>query len=88
MYHSSANGMMANAVQLVIGLMRVLKDAVKANIMQTIQPSTLVMTFMVSHAAAIINRFSVDQDGKSPMKKARGTDANREMAEFGCCSSP
>ena len=30
------------------------------------------MTFMVS----------VDQDGRTPMEEARGTTANREMAEF------
>ena len=48
--------MMENAVQRVIGLMRVLKDALEANIKQ-------------AHAATIINRFMVDQDGKTPMEK-------------------
>ena len=57
-----------------------LKDA---DIKQAVEPNTPVMTFMVDHAATIINRFSVDQDGMAPMEKARGTTANREMAEFG-----
>ena len=38
------------------------------------------MTFMVNHAATNKNRFSVDQDGQTPMEKARGTTANRELA--------
>ena len=33
----------------------------------------------VNHAATIINRFPVEQDGKTPMEKARGTTANREI---------
>ena len=74
-HHSAANGMVENAVQRVTGLTKVVKDA--------LGPKTSVMTFMVNHAATIINRFSVDQDGKTPMEKARGTTANREMAEFG-----
>ena len=41
------------------------------------------MTFSENHVAMIINRFSVDQDGKTPMEQARGTTANRETAEFG-----
>ena len=38
---------------------------------------------MVIHAATVINRFSVDQDQRTPMEKTRGTTANHEMAEFG-----
>ena len=64
--------MVENAVHPVIGLTRVLM----ANIKQAIEPNTPVMTFRVTHTATIINRFSVDQDGKTPMRKARGTTAN------------
>ena len=60
----------------VIGLIRVLKDALEANIKQAIEPNTPVVTFMVNHAGTIINRFSVDKDCKTPMDKARGTAAN------------
>ena len=70
-------------MQHVIGFTRSLTDALEANIRQAIEPNMPVMTFMVNHAATIINRFSVDQDGRIPMEKARGTAANREMAEFG-----
>ena len=59
------------------------QGALEANIKQAIEPNTPVMTFMVTHAATIINRFSVDQDSKTPMEKARGTAANRDKAEFG-----
>ena len=41
------------------------------------------MTFMVSHAATIINRFSLEQDGKTSTENALETTANRIMAEFG-----
>ena len=75
-YHSAANGMVENAVQRVIGLARVLKDALEADIKQAVEPNTPVMTFMVNHASTIINRFSVDTDGMAPMERARGTTAN------------
>ena len=74
--HSAASGIVENAVPRIIGLTRVLQDALEANIKQTIEPNTPVMTFMASHAATIINRVSVDQHGRTPMEKARGTTAN------------
>ena len=43
-----------------LGVDQVLKDALEANIKQAIEPNPLVMTFMVNHAATIINRFAVD----------------------------
>ena len=67
----------------MIGFTRSLIDGLEANIRQAIEPNMPVMTFMVNHAATIINRFSVDQDGRIPMEKSRGTAANREVAEFG-----
>ena len=59
-----------------------MENTVEANMKHAIDPNTLVMTFMVHHAATIIRRFSVDQDGKALVEKARRT-ANREMTEFG-----
>ena len=41
------------------------------------------MTFMVNHAATIINIFSVDQGCQTPMEKAWGTTANREIVVLG-----
>ena len=55
----------------------------EANIKQAVESNAPVMTFRVNHTATVIDRFSVDQDGKTPMVKARGTTANREKAEFG-----
>ena len=53
------------AHKCVIGLTRVLTDALEANIKHAIGPNTPVMTFTVSHAPTIVNRFSVHQDGKT-----------------------
>ena len=66
----------------MVGLTRVRMDALEANIRQATEPTTPVMTFRVNHAATINTRFSVDQNGKTPMAKARGTTANREIAEL------
>ena len=68
-YHPTANGMVENAVQRVIGPTRVLNGALETNIKEEIRPNTPVMTLMVSHAVTIINRISVDQDGKIPTEK-------------------
>ena len=81
-YHSAANGMVESAVQREIGLTTVLKDTLQGNTKQATEPNTQVMTFMANHAATITNRFPAEQDGKTPMEKARETTANREMAEL------
>ena len=70
-------------MQGVIGFTRVLNDASEAIFGRGIEPNTRVITFTVNHSEPIINRFSVDQDGETPMEKARGTTAYRDMAEFG-----
>ena len=66
-HRSAANGMVEITEQRVFGRTTVFKDALEANIKQMIEPSTPVMTFMVNHAATIINRLSMDQDGKTQM---------------------
>ena len=57
-------------MQCVLGSARVLKDAGETNIKQKIESSVPLMTFMVNHAATIINRCSVDQDGRNPLGHA------------------
>ena len=59
-----------------------LKDALEANTKQAAGPEHH-SDANTNHAATIINIFSVNQDGKTPMEKAHGTTTNREMAEFG-----
>ena len=78
-YQSVALGKVENALQRVIRLTGCAVGRSEAK--QAMEPNTRVMTFVVNQAATITNRFSVHQDGKTPMKKARGTTANREMAE-------
>ena len=70
----------------MIVLTRVPKDTPEANVMQMIEPNTLIITFMVNHTATTINRFCVDQDGKTLMEKARETTANNEMVRKYCFS--
>ena len=74
-FHSTANGRVETAVQRVVGFTSVLKDVLEANVTQAIEPNMLVMMFMVNRSATIINRFSMDLDGTTPMEKARGTTA-------------
>ena len=50
----------------MIGPTKVLKGWLKANIKEEIRPNTPEMTLTVGHAATVINRISVDQDGKTP----------------------
>ena len=59
-----------NAVQRVIGSTHVLDDALEAHIKQAVGSNMSVKSFMMSHAAAIINRRSVDPDGRTRMQRA------------------
>ena len=54
-YHSAANWLMETAVQRAVGLTRVLEDVLETNKKPTIEPNMPIMTFMVNHAATIIN---------------------------------
>ena len=67
----------------MIGLTKVLKDALEANISQAIEPNMLVMTFTVNRAATISNKFSMAQDQTTPVENKRRNTANCEIAEFG-----
>ena len=49
----------------------------------TNEPHMPIMKCMVRHASALINRLSFDQHGRTPLENARGTSANREVAEVG-----
>ena len=71
---------MVGHAQCVIGLIRVLDDALDHKFGQTIEPNIPINIFMMNCA---VNRFSLDPGDRTPMKQARGPNANREVAEFG-----
>ena len=58
-------------MQRVIGLTRVLKDALEANIKQAKEPNTPLITFMVNHAATVINKFCGNEKERDRCERFR-----------------
>ena len=82
-YESQANGAIENAVQQVQGQFRVVKDALESRIGERISGDKHCVPWMFSHAAALINRYQIGQDGKTNYQRWKGKKFKREVTEFG-----
>ena len=44
-----------------------------------------MIPWMIIHAAAIMSRFKVGKDGKTPLQRIKGKSCKRAQIEFGEC---
>ena len=82
-HESQSNGAAENAILQVQGQFRVIKDALESRIGVRITGEATCVPWMVSHAAALINRYHVGLDGKTNYQRWKGKRFAREVAEFG-----
>ena len=52
---------------------------------ERLEHASPVIPWMVIHAAAIMSRFKVGKDGKTPLQRIKGKSCNRAQIEFGEC---
>ena len=80
---SASNGRAERAVQAVEDLLRTLKSALEARIKARIPVDHAVMRWLVEHVSTILNRYSVNEDGKTPCFAFHGKRAADKLVEFG-----
>merc|ERR1712240_75927 len=80
---SQANGGVENAIRQVQGQIRTIKDCLQSRIGVKINGDEAIFPWLVSHAAATINRHHVGQDGKTAYQRWKGKPFRREITEFG-----
>ena len=80
---SASNGRAERAVQQIEDQARTLKSALESRIGLRIGSTHLVMAWLVGHCAIILNRFSVNPDGKTPYEVLHGKRAPDRFVELG-----
>jgi hypothetical protein len=78
-----SNGEIENAVGRVQGQYRSIKHWLEARIGEKIKGDSSIVAWMVRHSGNVINRYQVGFDGETAVKRGRGRDFKRDVAEFG-----
>ena len=82
-YESPSNGGTEVGIRAVRGLFRTLKLCTERRIGQVIPPTHPLSSWLVEHAALLINAMSVGADGKTAWARARGRDFGQRLVGFG-----
>jgi len=80
---SSSNGEVENAVQQVEGQVRTLKAQLESRIGEELPNDHDLLPWLVTHAAALLSRFKVGEDGMTAYRRLRGREFQLPIAEFG-----
>ncbi len=62
---------------------RTLKSSLESRLNQVISPTSNLMGHLISYAAMLLNYFNLDDTGKTPIQKVKGSTKVREIPEFG-----
>ena len=82
---SQSNGTVERAVQDVQGMTRVIKEGLEEKLGERITTEHNLVPWLVKHAAQLVTRYRIREDGKTAHEKIRGKKFRRETAEFGEC---
>ena len=80
---SQSNGTGERSVQEHEGITRTMKLALERRLGRLVPSTHPVMTWLVEHAAVVLNRFHVSRDGRTPYERIRGKKYKGEITEFG-----
>ena len=80
---SRANGAAERAVQAVQEQVRVIRHGLEQRLGQKIRSSHPIMTWIVEHAAALLSRYQVGDDGKTPYERLKGKKYGGTEVEIG-----
>ena len=82
-YDSQSNGVAERAVQSVESITRTHKFALEKRIGMKIPSVHPIMTWLIEHAADMLNKFLVGRDGRTPYERIKGKPYRGEMIDFG-----
>ena len=78
-----SNGRAERTIQQVQDLVRTYLHALEARIKRSIPCQHPIITWMVAHAANMLNRYSLNPDGVTPYASLHGKNSTERHAEFG-----
>ena len=73
-------------IQILQGQIRTLRDALGSRYGKRIDGPSVMIPWMVQHAARIINRFRVGKDGRTAHQRVKGRGFQQETVQFGECA--
>ena len=80
---SQGNGLVERAIQSSEGMVRVMRSQLEERWGMKIDPGHPVLTWLVGHAAVLLNRFEVAKDGKTAYERLKKKAARTLGLEFG-----
>ena len=80
---SKGNGLAERAVQSVEEMIRVHKLALESRLKCKVPCVHLIMSWLVEHAADVLNRYNIGLDGRTPYQRLKGRKFMGHMLEFG-----
>ena len=82
---SKSNGAAENGVQQIQGHIRVIRDGLEERYQQKIEGNHAALPWLIRHAAGVMSRLMVGDDGKTGYERLKGKRFRGEWVEFGEC---
>ena len=82
-YEHQSNGRVERAIQRLQGQYRSLKDGLETRYRMKVTEDHMCLPWLMRYSAALMNRFEVGSDGRTPYERWKGKTFRRKMAEFG-----
>ena len=80
---SASNGRAERAVQSIEDMVRTLKIALESRITARIPSIHPILKWTVEHSATVLNRYRVNESGKTPYEEIHGQRSTMKIVEFG-----
>ena len=78
---SKSNGLIERTIQTVEGQVRTMRCALEARIGRKLVPGGALFSWLVIHAANVINLFEIGKDGKVPYQRLRGRKLHPDLID-------
>ena len=78
-----SNGGIENAVKNIRGMIRTVRDAVEESMGEPIKDDSVLMPWLVEHAANLVTVCQVGRDGRTPHERLRGKRPPQALVPFG-----
>ena len=66
--HIASNGFIENAVMLIRGIIRTIKNQIESSTQEPLSEESLILPWLVEHAGCILSRCHEGRDGKTPFE--------------------
>ncbi len=74
MGHSQSNGEIEQAVQKIEDQVRTMKSGLEERLGMAIPAKHPILTWLVEHAADVIRRYLIGEDGRTPYQRLKRAD--------------